>query len=96
MLEGVAGSLRDKTRPSRIPLLSAEVEARVVQATLSDRPTGETTRWTAPAIAKLQGLSVSAVHRIWRHHGLQQHRTRSFKLSKDPEFAAKLRDVVGL
>ncbi len=96
MREGVAGLLRDKTRPSRIPPLSAEVEARVVQATLSDRPPGETTHWTAPAMAKLQSISVSSVQRIWRRHGLQPHRTRTFKLSNDPEFAAKLRDVVGL
>ena len=96
MVEGVAGLLRDKTRPSRIPPLGAEVEARVVQATLSDRPPGETTHWTAPAMAKLQGISVSTVQRIWRRHGLQPHRTRHFKLSNDPQFAAKLRDIVGL
>ncbi len=96
MLEGVAGLLRDKTRPSRIPTLGADLEARVVQATLSDRPPGETTHWTAPAMAKLQGISVSSVQRIWRRHGLQPHRTRHFKLSNDPQFAEKLRDIVGL
>jgi len=96
MVEGVTGLLRDKTRPSRIPPLSADVEARVVQATLSDRPPGETTHWTAPAMATLQGISVSSVQRIWRRHGLQPHRTRHFKLSRDPQFAAKLRDIVGL
>ena len=96
MVEGVAGLLRDKTRPSRIPPLGAEVEARVVQATLSGRPPGETTHWTAPAMAKLQGISASTVQRIWRRHGLQPHRTRHFKLSNDPQFAAKLRDIVGL
>jgi transposase len=96
MTEGVAGLLRDKTRPSRIAPLSADVEAKVVQATLSDPPPGETTHWTAPAMAKTQGISVSSVQRIWRRHGLQPHRTRQFKLSNDPEFATKLRDVVGL
>ncbi len=96
MVEGAAGLLRDKTRPSRIPPLGANVEARVVQATLSDRPSGETTHWTAPAMARLQGISVSSVQRIWRRHGLQPHRTRHFKLSNDLQFAAKLRDIVGL
>ena len=96
MIEGVAGLLCDKTRPSRIAPLGADVEASVVQATLSDFPSGETTHWTAPAMAKVQGISVSSVQRIWRRHGLQPHRTRQFKLSNDPQFAAKLRDIIGL
>jgi transposase len=95
MTDGVAGLLRDKTRPSRIPPLEADVAARVVAATQIDPP-GETTHWTAPAMARLQGISVSSVQRIWRRHGLQPHRTRLFKLSNDPQFAAKLRDIVGL
>jgi len=96
MSEGVAGLLRDKTRPSRIAPLGAEVEEAVVSATLSDPPPGETTHWTAAAMAKAHGISVSSVHRIWRRHGLQPHRSRLFKLSNDPKFAAKLRDIVGL
>jgi transposase len=96
MTEGVAGLLRDKTRPPRIAPLGADVEARVVQATLSDVAPGETTHWTAAAMAKAHGMSVSSVQRIWRRHGLQPHRTRHFKLSNDPEFAGKLRDIVGL
>lgn len=95
MTDGVAGLLRDKTRPSRIPPLEADVAARVVAATQIDPP-GETTHWTAPAMARLQGISVSSVQRIWRRHGLRPHRTRLFKLSNDPQFAAKLRDIVGL
>ena len=47
-------------------------------------------------MARLQGISVSSVQRIWRRHGLRPHRTRLFKLSNDPQFAAKLRDIVGL
>jgi transposase len=47
-------------------------------------------------MAKVVGISVSSVQRIWRAHGLQPHRLRQFKLSNDPNFAAKLRDVVGL
>ena len=47
-------------------------------------------------MAKAAGISVSSVQRIWRAHGLQPHRVRQFKLSNDPQFAAKLRDVVGL
>jgi transposase len=95
MQEGVDGLLRDKTRPSRIPPLAPEIAERVVALTI-EPPPGETTHWTAPAMAKVVGISVSSVQRIWRAHGLQPHRLRQFKLSNDPNFAAKLRDVVGL
>src|SRR3954454_4618949 len=95
MEEGVDGLLRDKTRPSRIPGLGPEVAERVVALTLADPPT-ETTHWTADLMAQASGISASAVRRIWKAHGLQPHRCRQFKLSNDPNFVAKLRDVVGL
>ena len=50
----------------------------------------------APRWPRYSGISVSSVQRIWRKHGLQPHRTRQFKLSNDPQFAAKLHDIVGL
>ena len=95
MDEGVEGLLRDKTRPSRIPPLEQQVIDNVVRLTLKPPP-GETTHWTAAMMAKQTGISESAVRRIWRTHGLQPHRMRQFKLSNDPEFVTKLRDVVGL
>ena len=95
MTEGVMGLLRDKTRPARIPPLGKEVEQAVVTRTLEDPP-GETTHWTAAAMAKETCISVSSVQRIWRKHGLQPHRTRQFKLSNDPRFATKLHEIVGL
>jgi transposase len=95
MAEGFEGLLRDKTRPSRIAKLGADVAAHVVFLTRSDPP-GETTHWTAPLMAKETGISVSSVQRIWRAHGLQPHRVQQFKLSNDPKFIDKLRDVVGL
>lgn len=95
MQEGVEGLLRDKTRPSRIPALTPEVVAWVVTRT-HEEPPGETTHWTASLMAREAGISASSVHRIWRGHGLQPHRVRQFKLSNDPEFIDKLRDVVGL
>ena len=93
--EGFEGLLRDKTRPSRIRPLGAEVAERVVALTLTEPPR-EATHWTAGAMAEASGISVSSVQRIWRAHGLQPHRVRRFKLSTDPQFAAKLRDIVGL
>ena len=87
------GLLRDKTRPSRIPALTLEIVALVVART-HEAPPGETTHWTASLMAREAGISASSVHRIWRAHGLQPHRVRQFKLSNDPEFIDKLRDVV--
>src|SRR5437868_5207170 len=95
MVAGVDGLLRDKSRPSRVPPLGPEIAERVVELTLGEPP-GETTHWTAAAMAGVAGISVSSVQRIWRAHGLQPHRMRRFKLSNDPQFAAKLRDIVGL
>ena len=93
--EGFDGLLRDKTRPSRIKPLCAETAERVVALTFAEPP-GETTHWTGVLMAKAAGLSLSSVQRIWRAHGLQPHRMRQFKLSNDPRFVDKLRDVVGL
>src|ERR1700719_858643 len=85
----------DKTRPSRVAPLGADVAERVVALTQSDPP-AETTHWTAPMMAKEIGISASSVQRIWHAHGLQPHRFHLFKLSNDPNFVEKLRDVVGL
>jgi transposase len=94
MDQGVEGLTRDKTRPSRIPPLPAETVDRVVALTNQTPP--HATHWTAPAMAKAVGISRSSVRRIWKGHGLQPHRVRSFKLSNDPKFAEKLKEVVGL
>lgn len=93
--EGYEGLLRDKTRPSRIAPLEPEVAERVVALTQRDPP-AEATHWTGAMMAEVVGISVSSVQRIWRAHGLQPHRFRQFKLSNDPQFVTKLRDVVGL
>jgi len=61
-----------------------------------EEPPREATHWTGAAMAEAVGVSVSSVLRIWRAHGLQPHRVRQFKLSGDPDFVGKLRDIVGL
>ena len=63
--------------------------------TQTDPPT-EATHWTSVMMAKVVDISASSVQRIWRAHGLQPHRVKQFKLSTDPRFVDKLRDVVGL
>jgi hypothetical protein len=95
MREGVAGLLHDKTwKPGRAPLPATTVE-RVVALTLKGPP-GEATHWTGRMMAKAAGISLRSVQRIWRVHRLAPHRVRTFKLSRDPAFVPKLRDVVGL
>jgi len=92
---GVEGLLRDKTRkPGKAPIV-AETTARVVALTCT-QPPHQATHWTGRAIAKATGISLSSVQRIWRAHRLQPHRLRTFKRSRDPGFAAKLADIVGL
>ena len=93
--EGFEGLLRDKTRRSHIPKLDTAVAERVVALTM-EAPSSGATHWTGAAMAEAAGVSVSSVQRIWRAHGLQPHRVRQFKLSQDPAFVDKLRDVVGL
>jgi hypothetical protein len=75
--------------------LSAAVIERVVHMTLHERPPGGT-HWSARKLARAVGLSHSSVQRIWAAHGLKPHLTKSFKLSNDPQFSEKVRDIVGL
>jgi DDE superfamily endonuclease/Homeodomain-like domain len=95
MEQGVDGLLRDKTRkPGKPPLPAATVQ-KVVDL-VTGPPPGETTHWTGRMLAKAVGISLRSVQRILEAHHLAPHRIRTFKLSNDPKFADKLRDVVGL
>jgi transposase len=95
MAAGVTGLLQDKSRPPGKTPLSRAVVERVVDLTLGGPP-GEATHWTGRAMAQAVGISLRSVQRIWAAHGVQPHRVKRFKLSKDPAFAAKLQDIVGL
>jgi transposase len=95
MAEGVKGLTRDKTRkPGKPPLATGAVQ-KVVDLALGPPP-GETTHWTGRMLAKAAGVSLRSVQRILEAHQLAPHRIRTFKLSNDPKFAEKLKDVVGL
>lgn len=72
----------------------ARIEATIVR-TLESLPRGAT-HWSSRTMARASGLSVSTVQRVWRAFGLQPHRMETFKLSTDPNFVAKVRDVIGL
>ena len=74
---------------------SAGTVQRVVDLALGPPP-GDTTHWTGRMLAKAAGVSLRSVQRILEAHRLAPHRIRTFKLSTDPKFAAKLKDIVGL
>jgi len=94
-LERRLDGLLDEPRPGTPRKVSdAEVE-RVVRLTLERKP-ADATHWSSRAMAKRCGLSQSTVSRLWRAFGLQPHRVEGFKLSKDPLFIEKVRDIVGL
>ena len=95
MREGVDGLLRDKTRPPGRARLACKTVDKIVTLTLA-RPPHEATHWTVRAMAKRAKVAPSTVQKLWRNHGLAPHRWRAFKLSKDPAFAEKLHDIVGL
>src|SRR5437762_3933529 len=93
--KGVDGLLKDATRPSRVkPLLPEKIE-QVVHMTLHAKPPNAT-HWSVRSMAKAAGISYSSVQRIWRAHGLKPHLVKTFKVSRDKHFAAKVEDVVGL
>lgn len=93
---GIPGLLDDLPRSGRPKAISREKEAEVIRLTQQAPPAGNGTHWSTRLLAPVTGLSHSSVARIWKSHGLQPHRTRTFKLSKDPQFVEKLHDVVGL
>jgi transposase len=87
--------LRDEPRSGTPRTIDdARIEAVIVRTLESTPP--DATHWSSRGMARQSGLSVSTVQRIWRAFGLQPHRMESFKLSTDPDFVAKVRDVVGL
>jgi transposase len=87
--------LLDEPRPGAPRTITDEQVERVVRWTLETKPR-DATQWSTRAMATRSGLSQTAVSRIWRAFALQPHRVETFKLSKDPLFIEKVRDIVGL
>ena len=92
---GVEALLRDAPRLGGKQPLSPEREAEIVEWTLHRTPAGQT-HWSSRALAKELGVGSTTVLNVWHKHGLKPHRTKTFKLSRDPEFIAKVRDIIGL
>ena len=92
---GIKGLLKDAPRPGRTPSILASTVAQVIRKTTQTTPR-DATHWSTRTMAREVGISEASVRRIWRAHGLKPHRVDCFKVSRDPEFATKLEDVVGL
>src|SRR2546422_1458154 len=92
---GVAALLEDAPGRGRPVSISSAKVKRLVKATTQSRPRGAT-HWSTRTMAAAQGISPATVQRIWEAHGLQPHRTKTFKLSRDKRFVEKLTDVVGV
>src|SRR5437016_5030227 len=94
-LEQDVSGLHDELRPGRLRPISDERVAQLVRKTLETKPK-DGTHWSIREIAKQTRVSKSTVHRIWQAFGLEPHRQKHFKLSTDPFFVEKVRDIVGL
>ena len=90
--EGISVDAPHGSSPQALP---ADKVKEIVEATLHTTPK-DATHWSVRTMAKAQGVGKSTVQRIWDAHGLQPHRTETFKLSKDKRFVEKLTDVVGI
>src|SRR6201994_2708867 len=92
---GIAALQKDAPRPGRTRTITDRRVKKVVDMTLRQKP-ANATHWSTRSMAQAADISEASVRRIWRAHGLKPHRVRTFKLSRDPEFAEKLEDIVGL
>jgi transposase len=87
--------LYDEPRPGAPRQIGDEAIAETIRLTLEETPR-DATHWSLRSMARATGYAPSTIHRIWRAFGLQPHRSESFKLSSDPLFVEKVRDIVGL
>ncbi len=92
---GVEGLTRDLPRGGRKPTARSAIEGRIIHVTTQQTP-AHATHWSTRSLAEELGVSQSMVHRVWKANGLKPHLIKTFKVSNDPQFEEKLRDVVGL
>ena len=92
---GVEGILKDLPRGMRKPTARSKVEGRIIRVTTQKKPESAT-HWSTRTLAEELGVTQSMIHRVWKANGLKPHLVKTFKVSNDPHFEEKLRDVVGL
>ena len=88
--------LADEPRPGQPRKITDERVEEVIIKTLERKPANQDTHWSTRSMAAAAGLNQTAVSRIWRAFGLKPHREQTWKLSSDPQFIEKVRDIVGL
>jgi transposase len=93
--DGLAGLWEIAPGRGRKPIYGPERVKAVLEATLQSKPKGQM-QWSCRLMAAREGMSKSTVSNLWRSHNIKPHRTKTFKLSRDPKFLEKLTDVVGL
>jgi transposase len=91
----LAGIENDAPRPGRTPAIPSATIESILRKTTREKPAAAT-HWSTRTMAKAVGVSKATVSRVWRANGLKPHLSKTFKVSNDPQFAEKLRDVVGL
>jgi transposase len=94
-LSGRVEALLDEVRPGRPRTIADDQVAAVIERTLGSTPV-DATHWSIRSMAAATGFSHTTIRRIWTAFGLQPHRSETFKLSSDPLFVDKVRDIVGL
>jgi putative transposase len=92
-LSAVTG-VRKRNRAGRV--LTPELEQKILDTTLKTRPGDGSTHWSVRMMANQLRVSRTIVHRVWQRHDVQPHRVEKFKISNDPCFEEKVRDIVGL
>jgi len=92
---GISGLEKDAPRPGRTPSIAGAIVDEVIRTTTQERPPNAT-HWSTRTMAAQVGISEASVRRIWQAHGLKPHLVETFKVSNDPDFAAKLEAIVGL
>jgi putative transposase len=94
--DGMAAVTGVRRRKRRGRVLTAELEQKILDTTLKTRPGDGGTHWSVRLLAGQLKLSHTMVHRVWKRHDVQPHRVERFKLSNDPRFEEKVRDIVAL
>lgn len=92
---GVDAIMKDLPRGGRKPSTRSKVESQIIRMTTQEKP-ANATHWSTRTLAEELGVSQSMVYRVWKANGLKPHLIKTFKVSNDPRFEEKLRDVVGL
>ena len=92
---GLGAVLADAKRSGRPRVHADDKVTEIVSRTSTEKPAGAT-HWSTRTLGAVSGMSHTQVHRIWRAHGLKPHLHETFKVSTDPQFLARLKDVVGL